>query len=134
MARSPYPNMPHMFLAWNEMNHALQDVMHYAYTLDEVESPGIVVTLGTVYERIARVMDFITERSCEMGTYEDESHHKHPIPFTEYEFGVLVSALKHDSGDAVGRLGWPSSLTTKFYAKVDVARKLFPTPFTHEEA
>ena len=134
MARSPYPNMPHMFLTWKEMNHTLQEVMRYASTIDEAESPGVVATLGTVYERIARVMDFITERSFEMDTYEDESDHKHPIPFTDYEFGVLTTAIKHYSGDFTPRTGWPSSLTTEFYVKVDAARELFPTPFTNEEA
>ena len=125
--------MPHMFLTWKEMNHTLQEVMRYASTIDEVESPGIVSTLGTVYERIARVMDFITERSFEMDTYEDESDHKHPIPFTRWEFGVLSVAMKDHSAYAP-RTGWPSSLTTEFYVKVDAARELFPTPFTNEEA
>jgi len=128
MARAAYP---HMFLTWKEMNHALQDVMRYASTLDEAESPGTVATLGTVYERIARVMDFITERSIEMNTYEDESDHKHPIPFTNHEFGVLTTAMKHYSGDTTDR---PGSLTTEFYAKVDAAREAVATTSTYEEA
>ena len=130
MARAAYP---HMFLTWKEMNHRLQDVMRYAYTIDEVESPRTVATLGTVYERIAGVMDFITERSIEMNTYEDESDHKHPIPFTNDEFGVLRAAMRHHSDD-VPQSGWPSFLTDEFYVKVDAAREAVATTSTHEEA
>jgi len=131
MARAAYP---HMFFTWKEMNHALQDVMRYASTLDEALHTGTVATLGTVYERIARVMDFITERSVEMDTYEDESDHKHPIPFTNHEFGVLTTALIHYAADAPARTGWSGSLTTEFYAKVDAAREAVATTSTYEEA
>jgi hypothetical protein len=129
MPHTAIDTYPHMFLTWREMNYALRDIMRYAETIDESESPREVDTLGVVYDRIAHVMDFITERSMEMGTYEDESSHKHPIPFTQREFGVLCNAKKHFSHeqDAKARMGWPTTTSDEFFRKVDKARASFTT-------
>lgn len=120
---------PHMFLTWREMNYTLRDIMRYAETIDESESPREVDTLGVVYDRIAQVMDFITERSFAMNTYEDESSHKHPIPFTKREFGVLCNAKKHFSHEQNERerMGWASYVSDEFHRKVSSARENLAT-------
>ena len=111
-------------LTWREMRHTIGHFVHYSESLCQCDDRRTLCTLGALHDRIAEVMDSLTE-----------DHLRDPdgvFPFDDArgEWFMLTSdeSLAYRNAmltvTANDRYEWDSGLSREFYRKVDNARAI----------